>query len=425
MAVLQATENFAAGEPRPKKPWYGNVYVLLIACVSLVAASMAALMLLLLPQSSEIVRFMQWRMVNARTAHVDAVIEYRGDIASKDENGVTRRRDESFTVEAAGQVDRTDPARPTSRFSFGVSLGQDGGPRRVTGEYAGAGGATFLLFSAFPERVGAVRFADFTGRWLRVDAPRILSATALPGIGGERRAFTDADRVTLAERFHKTPFLRVEEKLKTETLGGVRSYHYKVRPEILHFKDYFIFAESLRLGRELTAKERLAADAFFANVVAEDGELWISARDYSLRRIRLRFAYDDGARVGRFSVTADVSGVNAPAAVTLPSGDAQDVTAIIESLLPGFGGKLPLAKDGLVPRSRKAEETQGLPVAIDAPAASDADDDGLPGELETFYGSDPDNPDTDGDGMTDGAEVDAGRNPTGPGLLFDFTGGRF
>lgn len=41
------------------------------------------------------------------------------------------------------------------------------------------------------------------------------------------------------------------------------------------------------------------------------------------------------------------------------------------------------------------------------PCALDTDDDGLSDDLELFYGTDPNNPDTDGDGLSDGAEVDA------------------
>ena len=40
-------------------------------------------------------------------------------------------------------------------------------------------------------------------------------------------------------------------------------------------------------------------------------------------------------------------------------------------------------------------------------------------EEVNVYGTDPHNPDTDGDGMPDGVEVKLGRNPNGPGLLTD------
>lgn len=80
------------------------------------------------------------------------------------------------------------------------------------------------------------------------------------------------------------------------------------------------------------------------------------------------------------------------------------------------------------------------PAVTPAPAAIDADADDLPDEAETILGTNPNNPDTDGDGLTDGeevkvyktdplkadtdgdgysdgAEVEAGYNPLGEGKL--------
>lgn len=51
----------------------------------------------------------------------------------------------------------------------------------------------------------------------------------------------------------------------------------------------------------------------------------------------------------------------------------------------------------------------------------DSDHDGLSDWEEThIYGTDPHDPDTDGDGFDDGEEVFLGRNPNGPGSLKDF-----
>jgi len=47
----------------------------------------------------------------------------------------------------------------------------------------------------------------------------------------------------------------------------------------------------------------------------------------------------------------------------------------------------------------------------------DSDEDGLSDEEEIFYGTDKNNPDTDGDGYLDGDEVEGGYNPQGEGKL--------
>lgn len=48
---------------------------------------------------------------------------------------------------------------------------------------------------------------------------------------------------------------------------------------------------------------------------------------------------------------------------------------------------------------------------------ADLDNDGLSDEEEAFYGTDPQNPDSDGDGYKDGEEVKNGYNPLGAGKL--------
>lgn len=412
------------GPKKKVRRWYANVYVLMMILVSTLAVSMAALMLLLLPQSSEIVRIMQWRMVNAKSAYVEAVLDYKGERRWKDAKGATKQRDEAVSLEASGWLDRIDEELPKARAAFDLVTGS-GDAWRFAGDYVRAGDANYFKFSRLPERIGTLHFREFMNRWLRVDVRGLLAVTGLPMVGGERVELTELDEAYLVEQFRKTPFVRVEEKLKAETLGGVRTHHYKVRPEVLYFKDYYVVAESARLGRELTNKERLAADTFFANVTAEDGEMWIGARDYYLYRMRLRFKYDDGARSGYFSITANFSRFNEPSVMDVPVQDVDDVTEIVESLLPSFKDHLPLAKDGLVPRGQRKEDASGLPIETIEVGSEDPDGDGLPNVLEHFYGSDAANPDTDGDGVKDGEEVDNGLNPTGAGKLFDFTGGRF
>jgi len=53
----------------------------------------------------------------------------------------------------------------------------------------------------------------------------------------------------------------------------------------------------------------------------------------------------------------------------------------------------------------------------DTTSAKDTDNDGLTDTLELIYGTDINNPDTDGDGYLDGQEIQNGFNPKGPGKL--------
>lgn len=401
------------------KKWYANVYILLTILISLVAVSMAALMLLLLPQSSEIVRFMQWRMARAKSFRVDVLADYDGRREQRDSRNVPYRADEAVSLEFDGRIDRSDTSVSKLQGTFAASFGAQEPTTDLAGETVRIGRVDYMRFDALPPSIGAIPLDDFRGVWLVFDAAGFRDRLNLPFLGGEAEPLAEDEIAGLLEQFRTTPFLRVEERLKSETLGGVSTHHYKVRPEMLFFKDYFIRVQTARLGRELTNKERLLVDTFFANVAAEDGELWIGKRDYFLYRMRLRFRFDDGSREGVLSVTADFSRFNEPAAIEAPAG-ARDVSEILESLAWGLTRRLPLAKDGAARRGDIGESRSGLAVDTVTAGQADPDKDGLSDELEYFYRTDPNDPDTDGDGMRDGEEIELGRNPSGSGNLFDF-----
>lgn len=88
---------------------------------------------------------------------------------------------------------------------------------------------------------------------------------------------------------------------------------------------------------------------------------------------------------------------------------------------PAYCEMLKVATEAVVkqdPRICSALSDEDVSSCIDLVLIDDPDFDGL----ETFeelevYKTDPDNPDTDKDGYNDGEEVNAGYNPTGPGLL--------
>jgi len=215
--------------------------------------------------------------------------------------------------------------------------------------------------------------------------------------------------------------LTVVQRLGDEVIGGVDTLHYEVQPEPLFIKDYFVTTETIRKGRELNDEERQVIDRFFANLTAETGEVWIGQSDYYLYRARFRFNYDDGRRDGTLNLTARFSNFNAPVNIEVPTDEeVENVSNIVQSFLPSLVDRLPIAGLGEVGSNGGAELPDGG-LDLDEPGIdTDPDEDGLTTSLEYFYGSDPLNPDTDGDGMSDGDEVQAGRNPTGPGDLFDF-----
>ncbi len=403
-----------------RKKWYNNVGVMVIVMISVFAVATVGLAFWLLPDSSEIIRVMQWRMVNARTFRADISVSYNGSVENKATGDKTA---ENLALESRGPVDRSDPNKDNLSQTFALAVGPSDSAAKAGGELRVLGSRDFVNFSALPDNLGAIDVGAFKSKWLTFNIDNIRRNLALPIIGGEGKPVSDEDRRYLIDQVRITPFLQFEGRLKSEIIGGAPTNHYKVLPETLFFKDYVIQSETRRLGvSELSAEQRNFLDTFFANVTPDEGELWIGKRDYYLYRMRLRFKFSDEStgRHGTFDLTAAFSDFNKPVKIEAPTGDVQDIDLIVQSLLPSIAEHLPLAKEGRAQTGIQAPAQGGLPALINTTISEDSDEDGLPDSLEHFYGSDPMNPDTDGDGLKDGYEVDHGLNPTGPGKLFDF-----
>ncbi len=108
-----------------------------------------------------------------------------------------------------------------------------------------------------------------------------------------------------------------------------------------------------------------------------------------------------------------------PAAASTPSVPTAPVVPAAVPTMP------PVAAPTTPPVAPADSDKDGLTDAEEAklgtsPSAADTDADGLFDKEETStYETDPLNPDTDGDGYQDGAEVKGGYDPKGPGKLFE------
>ncbi len=404
-------------------PWYANAYVLLTIIVSFVATAFAAILLLLLfalPWSSEIIRYMQGKMLTLKSVDVVADVSYAGASAQKSSDGAYQSVPETLTWHSGGTVNMSDHNALKSRQQFQLSVGTE--PKLdFAGDYVREGDIDFLHFTALPDRIGVVQFGQFRDRWLQLERQRMLALLSIPLIGEGYSPMSDADASSLAVQFRKTSFFQVIQRLPDEVIDGAKVHHYKVGTDAdnLLIEDFYEKVEAARLGRALTDAERSVAKSLFAGMKLKDCDFWIGSRDYYLYRASFDLRVDDSLRRGDLTADFRFSNFNQGGAVEVGSNDVTDVTSIVLSLLSGLHEHLPLAKIGAVQRVSAPSESAGSFADMNGPQA-DPDHDGLSNALEAFYGTDPRNPDTDGDGVSDGDEVQAGCNPNGPGRLFDF-----
>lgn len=89
------------------------------------------------------------------------------------------------------------------------------------------------------------------------------------------------------------------------------------------------------------------------------------------------------------------------------------VSGIVALFILGVGlymNKAPKSEQPLAGKISTSTSSTSTDISV-----RDSDNDGLPDWEERLYGADPLNPDTDGDGTTDGKEIAEERNPTKPG----------
>ncbi len=406
--------------------WYAQPYVLLTVFISVVAAGFAAALLLLLfalPYSSEILRFMQAKMVSLKAVDVVADISYSGSSAQKGADGSYQSSPEALTWHSGGTFNMSDPEALKARHQFQMKIGS-AHPYDFAGDYVRDGDIDYLRLTAIPEKVGVLQFGKFKGKWLRLARQKMLEMLTVPMVGTGFSPMSDDDAKSLVKLFKKTLFFTVAERLEDETVDGVKNFHYKVRTDEgnVLMEDFYEKVEAARLKRPITDAERTAAKTLFAGLTFKECEFWIGSRDYYLYRAKCAVRIDTGTRRGDLTADIRFSNFNRIGSTDAP-GDFTDVTSFVLSLLSGLQQHLPMAKIGEVQHG--TDETgggNGLGGSGGGAVLtqSDTDHDGLSDSLEAFYGTDPNNRDSDGDGVSDGDEVEVGCNPNGPGKLFDF-----
>jgi hypothetical protein len=320
-------------------------------------------------------------------------------------------------------------------------------------------------------------------QWIRVEpgvtdevqASDFISSNPFKG-----KELTAEKEAEIKKLIAESGFIRLTGKLPGEELDGEKVYHYGIvfdkdnTKKLLTDLATLAKAELPAADHENIDRQLDEAIIKFDNQSDLVGEIWISKKDYFLRKLvyTLDFEKDEQSSqyAGRLSVELSLSGFNEPANVYKPA-ESKDIKEAIALVFAGLGLKTSSfadtssSTDTWPPQSSMpafdfddnnmadidsvvSEETDNVsnvvssqpggtikyvpgaplpavvpPVAQPNPVTTpnsstiDSDNDGLSDADEAFYGTDPFNPDTDGDGFTDGDEVKNGYNPAGPGRL--------
>lgn len=218
-------------------------------------------------------------------------------------------------------------------------------------------------------------------RWIVIDKAALAKSLRLETLFA-RSVEVDADAVSATVAEHLSRIVVITATLPSETVDGVTARHYAYAIDKNATGD-MLDALSARMNGETFDEVR----AFLGETNDITGELWIGKSDAFLRKVTAETSMKGGQR---FALRTTM-------------------------LLSEYGSTVEVDK----PNDATSIEDVMLEILTEVAEQADADDDadGLTNGEEARYESDAANPDTDGDGYQDGAEVDGGYNPNGSGKL--------
>lgn len=293
----------------------------------------------------------------------------------------------------------------------------------LSGELRSIDGKSYLTYNPPGPEVPGVDFKEET--WVSFEEGELSAWGALlPQLNSPFQSFFSKDKWT-SEGIEQSRILFSSADLFHVRYNGLTELIEEVDTRIIDARIdqqamYVFLLDLIRAKeqREPNEKERLAAAVQATQLARFTVRFWIGMEDHRLYRLQASGSFEEegSTHLIPVDVRIDFSGFNKEYVFSVP-----EYFLSFNDVLRLAFGELPASDQEVQRKEEKSlvESTARLPV-IKIDSSSDADEDGLDLILERFYGTDPERPDTDGDGVSDGDEVRKGQNPRGRGGLFSF-----
>ncbi len=336
----------------------------------------------------------------------------------------------NFNLTLSGVSDMRDLSNLKAGGSF-VAQGQAPGMdvMDISFETRVIGDVSYFKINSLPD-MPMLNISSLMNTWIKFDPQEIgdqlgfnpqqmeeMENELQPELAGHK--LTDEQIEDIGQLIYNEKLFKVVENLGSEKVNGVNCYHYLVTinkavlPEII-LEIGQIVDQPLEAYQEADMRQDLAEINF------PDFEIWIGKSDKYLHRLAFQYQRQEPENEIMFDIKAEMtmSQHNQEVTIQAPteSKSIQEVMEVMmQEMMGGMEGSMNMlpgttTDPGLAP-------TDLPPTAINTEL--DTDNDGLPDELEAYYGTDINNPDTDNDGYTDGQEVQNGYNPAGEGKLYE------
>ncbi len=247
--------------------------------------------------------------------------------------------------------------------------------------------------------LGFLDLSSLKNQWVKFSQEQLVDSPLLSGKVLDYKkvqTISQEQKDKLKQIFTETKPIKFNQRYGSENINGIVSYHYGFIIESKAMVDFLQQAGPVILGEAYNKEQMdqlIKLDSEYKEPVT--GEIWIGKSDYIARRLRVIIPPQlNNNKSDGMTIVMNLDRINEPIKIETPSKFLD-----LNQMLAGFMGGI----------SKEVTENN---LAI-----NDSDNDGLSDKEEEFYGTDKNNPDTDGDGYKDGAEVKNGYNPLGTGKL--------
>ncbi|MFH1366484.1 MAG: hypothetical protein ABIH38_00650 [Patescibacteria group bacterium] len=312
----------------------------------------------------------------------------------------------------------TDQEESPSQFSLAMQFGFGGASYEIGLESVYKDEVTYIRATKLP----AIPFFDlspYQNQWYSYQMKDFIADfNEIQGqaIANQNANITPAQIETLKNIFQNNKFVTVKQRLPDEIIDGENCYHYALAINKDNFKTfvrdiYGILADLAATAKESDMESLMSQiDIFADGFNAGQTEIYIGQNDGYPHKLSFIGKFGQAEEGQSVFETLDVSlgltlsKINEDYAVEVPV-QFKTLDSLWEDLTDNSDLNLNLNTN------QAQDDSEIVSLAIDS------DNDGLTDMEEIIYGTDKNNPDTDGDGHLDGAEVENGYNPNGVGKL--------
>jgi hypothetical protein len=331
------------------------------------------------------------------------------------------------TLYTAGEVDVTELENIQYSSEFrSVHLSEDPDYNDLSGEIRKADGITYLMYEAPGPDVENIDFHN--EMWLEFTKDELPGWGAIvPGLDAPLKPMSDSGPWTsegvqrMRQLLSFTDIFYVEYNGLTQIIDGVNTRiidGYFDQDAVEVFLLDFIRAKD---GHGPDDEQRILAHDQAEQIARVIVRFWVGTQDHLLYQFQGAGAFfqEETNELMPVDIRIDFSDHNTAVEIEKPQ-ETISFTQVLQDVYGGLreAGASSFGSSGNV-SDVSLSSTAKLPVT-EIEVTNDPDNDGLDNLLERFYGTDMNNPDTDGDGISDGEEVRSGANPRGKGSLFSF-----